>query len=411
MKRLAVVFTVIVFMAALACNNADTGQSKNQKQPSEQKTEEQNTSAGTDMNTPETNKMKARFKKPIFSTDGVIFVFEDKNGTEHELWEYKETKGMWFSHVVEPNRRYYKYETQWFDVSWAKRERDFHDGGTGETKQKNVPVLLSAQALDKDGNPAKRPDITLKELGKVIFTGNEPAWTLTFKDDYISFTEGMGGREKKFQYGKNSYGPTPVKHTGKDEVLVKAAPSGDKSQTAVWMIRISKEKCSDGMSEKRYPYSIRLDKADGSSKLKGCGRIDWETVDIKEIKETKKIKNYVVSDLSYTPGQTFDIKIKGQYQSKGYLTVDPMSEQLVFHVDQTQWPRVRINIEGFKRPVFTRFHFTNENELKKALGKEKVRQIRQGKKYKTSLTFTNYRISGKLDGYGGASAQFLRLAE
>ncbi|WP_462319027.1 hypothetical protein [Marinilabilia sp.] len=82
---------------------------------------------------------------------------------------------------------------------------------------------------------------------------------------------------------------------------------------------------------------------------------------------------------------------------------------LEFHVDESQRPGIDLKIEDYSRPLFASFHFSNESQLKAALGDQKMKQIRNGEQVEANIVFRNYQVGGKIEGYGGASAEFVKL--
>ncbi|MFP4663735.1 MAG: hypothetical protein ACLFM1_04855 [Bacteroidales bacterium] len=106
-------------------------------------------------------KVTAYFEKVIAGTDGAIYVFKDAEGNAYELWEESDfTTGLEIADGVEPNVPIDKYKDQWHELTFQIREREFYDGGTGETNSKLVPVVKSFVKIDEaDTKVAKEKEV------------------------------------------------------------------------------------------------------------------------------------------------------------------------------------------------------------------------------------------------------------
>jgi uncharacterized membrane protein len=416
MKNVSFIMMLMVFMYAVACNH--TQQQQEEKTDNIAQSEPQATgkpSSGKQANSmnSQSETMKARFKKVVPNTDGAIYVFVDEDGKEWKLWQIKETKGMEFARKAFPNRIYSGFDTQWFEVTWGKRMKSFNQGG-GEYKEREVMAVLSVDEVKSEKEAAAAPAITFKDLQNAVFFGTEPFWTIKFRDDHMYYTSGPGEPEKKYNYLTKPHAETPVMAVSENEVQINVWPATNATDQYRWYIKIREEPCNDGMSENVYPYTIEITWEDveeyGAGEIgKGCGRKVNKTVTIQEIQKSNKIGNIEVSKCMYEPRSEFNIGLKAEFHFKGYFTIDPMSDQLTFHITDERRPKINVKIEDFTRPLFNTLYFKNEPEIQNALGNEKLKQIRDGKKETATLAFKNYHMAGKIDGYGGAYADFVSI--
>jgi hypothetical protein len=181
-----------------------------------------------------------------------------------------------------------------------------------------------------------------------------------------------------------------------------------------WRIIIRNQPCGDGMSDNTYAYTIDIVKRSGSSArgcIQGCGGGKKASVTIQEIRATRKIKRFEVSEVMYKPNDEFHVAIKENFRFHGRFSIDPMSDQLTFSVDEASRPDIEVVIDGFVRPLVTSFYFANEQEVAGTLGGETMAKIMRGEKVEATILVKSYSFGGKIDGYGGASATFIKLMD
>jgi uncharacterized membrane protein len=135
-------------------------------------------------------------------------------------------------------------------------------------------VFLEMQAEIKPSSDKKYTDIlSIKKFIKVEqksymntcipydfwCKGNEPFWQLQIseKENLIDFYDPMQQKTTHFPYSKQEIKDGIVQYNSKDEKLKNNI-----------LIRIKKEECSDGMSEKKYNYSVQV--VLNGSNYKGC---------------------------------------------------------------------------------------------------------------------------------------------
>lgn len=345
--------------------------------------------------------IKAQFEMFVANTAGDFYVFKDPDGDETWYRKSREANGLDFAIGLKPGDQNTKYNGKWYEITYELRDEELK--GTVTER----PFILKATPASAPPEPPKWKSETLKDL---MFLGVEPNWSLVLKETHAEYTP-MGEETKRIAYNqapsKDKASLTAYTTGNQNEIL---EISGTLPGSVSTRIMIKEESCSDGMSDNTYPYAIRLE-FNGESVYEGCGRINNSNnlVNIEEIKKTKKIKEHVVSEVMHEPGNEFNISLKGTFDFKGHFTINPMSDMLNFHVDNEDKPGIKVKIENFTRPLFTSFNFSNEQEVMTALGKEKIKQIRNNEKVQAHIVFKNYQFGGKLDGYGGAKAEFVKM--
>ncbi|MFO7864568.1 MAG: hypothetical protein R6U85_11245 [Salinivirgaceae bacterium] len=258
-----------------------------------------------------------------------------------------------------------------------------------------------------------QPFLTFEQLQKTGFSGTEPFWGIRFHKDYMLFTPYPGAPEELFRYTNTPAGQSPIKVLSHDEIQIQVH-STTEGREQNWRIIIRNQPCGDGMSDNTYAYTIDIVKRSGSSAqgcIQGCGGGKKASVTIQEIRATRKIKRFEVSEVMYKPNDEFHVAIKENFRFHGRFSIDPMSDQLTFSVDEASRPDIEVVIDGFTRPLVTSFYFANEQEVAGTLGGETMAKIMRGEKVEETILVKSYSFGGKIDGYGGASATFIKLMD
>ncbi|PWD99338.1 hypothetical protein [Marinilabilia rubra] len=354
--------------------------------------------------------IRAQFEMMVANTAGTFVVFkapDDEEGVWYRIAD--ETNDLDFAMGLRPGDSDSEYSGKWYEITYEMRTEN------RKGREQERPFILSAREVGKGGTDnAPQPAITFEDLKNAIFFGTEPFWSVEFKNSHMFYQDGPGQEKKRYNYVVESGISSPVKAISENAVQVNVWPAINGTDSYQRHIIIRKEPCSDGMSDNTYPYSIEINREDteenGSGEIgKGCGRITNNLVKIEDIEQSQKIKNYTVAEVTYEPQSHFNIVLDGTFDFRGHFTINPMSDMLDFHVDENQRPGIDLKIGDFSRPLFASFHFTNEPQLKAVLGDRKMKQIRNGEQVKVNLVFRNYQVGGKIDGYGGASAEFVKL--
>jgi uncharacterized membrane protein len=258
-----------------------------------------------------------------------------------------------------------------------------------------------------------QPFLTFEQLLQTGFSGTEPFWGIRFRKEYMHFTPYPGAPEELFRYTNTPAGHSPVKVLSSDEIQIQVHSPGEGSEQS-WRIIIRNQPCSDGMSDNTYMYSIDIIKRSGASArgcMQGCGGGKKASVTIQEINATRKIQRFEVTEVMYKPHDEFHVGIKGNFRFQGRFSIDPMSDQLTFRVDEDSRLGIDVVIESYTRPLVTSFYFSNEQDVAAALGDEKMAEIMRGEQVESVILVKKYSFGGKIDGYGGANATFVKLMQ
>ncbi|MFO7879116.1 MAG: lipoprotein [Bacteroidota bacterium] len=91
-----------------------------------------------------------RFDQMVANSDGMVYIFRDKEENRYEMWRESEfTSGLEFTQSLMPNKIYEEYDNKWFEMTWEIREKEMYDGYTGEWENMLVPVVENLKPLEK----------------------------------------------------------------------------------------------------------------------------------------------------------------------------------------------------------------------------------------------------------------------
>lgn len=211
--------------------------------------------------------VKAQFEMMFANTAGTFYVFKDENGQSMDMMAEPGAPGLEFTRSLRPGDTSHQYYHKWYTVTYEERTIDYK----GEPA-KRLFIISVEPTTSAGGKSNDTGSLSGADLKNAVFFGVEPNWTVWFYEDYAEY-EPMGQSKMKVYY-KKSYADNSrpklsqaIKQFSKGEIQVQGDADG-------WgtLFTIKKEKCSDGMSDNTYPYSIKL-LFDESEELSGCGRI------------------------------------------------------------------------------------------------------------------------------------------
>lgn len=212
--------------------------------------------------------VKAKFDMRIANTAGEHYLFIDESGTELDLFPADNVKGMDFVKSLRPNTNDNDYNGKWFEITYRERMEQYKGSGP---KMKKLYLLEAKPASGKSASTTTG-GISPSKLKNISFGGVEPYWSLVLKEDYAEYTP-MGENTKKMYY-KKSYGDRSKPKLS--DALVKKSGTHAEIQAELdghpINLSIRKEKCSDGMSDNEYSFSIVMMFAEAGAQ-QGCGRI------------------------------------------------------------------------------------------------------------------------------------------
>ena len=145
------------------------------------------------------------------------------------------------------------------------------------------PKPAEKEVSTMDSVAVKKPEVaTISEAPSNVFfkaVGTEPFWGIEISDDSIKFTTPEEKDNFSLSYEK------PQKAMDANVIFYRA-----KSDNINLEITIQQEKCSDGMSDKVFDYSVKVSLKRGDQKellLNGCGNyiIDYRLHDIWALEE------------------------------------------------------------------------------------------------------------------------------
>jgi uncharacterized membrane protein len=222
---------------------------------------------------PGTYRIKAKLSKVVSDEDETFFVFENVYGDAFHFYTGRDTKGLDFADEFEPNRTPPGYDDIWFDVVFELGDKRYYHSGARREMTRTVFVALDVSKTDTPPETGGDvPAFTATNLELASFSGVEPFWGIVFRESHIKKSSPSG--EVKLYYLKNGQMGNHeladvIQPISPDAVQIEAT---DESGGAMAVITITRERCSDGMSDNNYPYSISFTWEDGG-RLTGCGSL------------------------------------------------------------------------------------------------------------------------------------------
>tara|TARA_R110000824_G_scaffold123517_3_gene281432 strand:+ start:561 stop:968 length:408 start_codon:yes stop_codon:yes gene_type:complete len=123
-------------------------------------------------------------------------------------------------------------------------------------KNKIALSSLAALALTACGSPAEKP-VAEEKLGDYSAIGTEPGWAVEIKSDEIAFSS-QNGKDFKL----------PVERAKKTDKGWEVRGFSGTDNINIYIT--SDEKCSDGMSDRSYADTVKVEASDNGT-LNGCG--------------------------------------------------------------------------------------------------------------------------------------------
>ena len=141
--------------------------------------------------------------------------------------------------------------------------------GSGNASKKNADSVESAfqeenlqqESFQQSSSKIKKREATVKGDTLYRISGTEPFWSLVVAKPQIIFTS-MGGDTLKFNYQE------PRQAAARPEGYLQVYNLGEQQQLI--LRQANQCPCSDGMSDKEYPYQAVLILKDRV--MEGCGR-------------------------------------------------------------------------------------------------------------------------------------------
>lgn len=268
MKKISIyALSISLSILLFACNNTAD---KNSENTDSTKISENNTTENVE-NVEKNNenaffRIKAKFDMVVPNSRGAWFLFTDENGESYEFYAIDSPQKLReITRGLMPNEPSPKFENIWFEVEYNMQTIAFYDGGTGdETMAEEVKVITSIAEVG-GGNTSTASKLTFEQIQNAKFFGiMESYWLLEFKSDHVEYTNGLDGETSKAYYTENP----KFKQVSDNQLEIRFTFDLDKGYIS--SATITKEACSDGMSDKTHDYSITVQWED--RKDNGCGR-------------------------------------------------------------------------------------------------------------------------------------------
>lgn len=252
MKKLTLLAVLFLSVVLFSCNNGENNEKTENSDSTvvENVEDTENVSDNSEIIT-----IKAKFDVVTFGTDGAWMEFVDENEKYYSFFDDGNESVHNTLPDIEPNVT--SNDNTWYEIKYQTKTIQFYDGGTGKDVDRNIDVIVSIKKIDNNSSSSTN-NITLNDIIATTFGGTEPFWSIKFNQTGAKYSAYVGAPEITLVY--------EIKESNGNTFSITA---NDHENMESFFITIKKETCSDGMSEKSYPYSIEIKKDNGT--LYGCG--------------------------------------------------------------------------------------------------------------------------------------------
>jgi len=141
----------------------------------------------------------------------------------------------------------------------TRRRADEPPLGVDSLTPAEPPAVVPSPAIPYGASPSP---LTRDESARFRCVGNEPGWTLAISRDSLVFVGDYG--EVRASY------PAVVPRTGDGMWYYETANRSGPSEYSHLTVMVVRGPCSDGMSDKKYDYTVRV--IHDSKNYVGCGQ-------------------------------------------------------------------------------------------------------------------------------------------
>jgi uncharacterized membrane protein len=223
----------------------------------------------------DTKTMLAKFQVGVLNSSGAIYSFIDLDDNVFEFYETENIgKGMdEFMQGIKPNVWDPKFEKILFEVTYNTQPKQFYNGSTGDYDTREVLAIVEIKQVDaKNAELPKPTSLFTPELIKSIMVfGTEPFWDIKFKETHAEYNDPHLKGVLKIYYRKDYDDNSRPKlsevlrHKNRNTVEILCT-----MKDLAGSIVITKQQCSDGMSDENYDYAVEFILEEWGT-FKGCG--------------------------------------------------------------------------------------------------------------------------------------------
>ncbi len=134
--------------------------------------------------------------------------------------------------------------------------------------------------------------------------------------------------------------------------------------------------------------------------------IESSTIKISELAKGDEINGMKVTNVNYIKNDSYGFEMKGKVTVSGRFTMNDIDFSLSFVANDLFDKKFVIDGNELKMDFF---EFRNVEEVKKALGEEKLNKINNQQDVKASIVVKDFQSSGKMHSEYFSSVEFVRM--
>jgi hypothetical protein len=134
---------------------------------------------------------------------------------------------------------------------------------------------------------------------------------------------------------------------------------------------------------------------------------------LSELKDGEVYNNMTVADYKYTPNDSFNFTLEGEFEISGDIMIDEMWSELSIQFDEAHNPHKNLIVDnnGYQTKLITFSYFSNPEELKNSLTDEQKSALDNGERVPIKIKVKDFTVGGKLDGYGESYVEFVKIID
>lgn len=130
--------------------------------------------------------------------------------------------------------------------------------------------------------------------------------------------------------------------------------------------------------------------------------------DIKKLNNGDKVEGFIVEKVNYIENDEYMVELSGKQKISGYFEISPMDFSIVFSADE----RLKSKLSVFGNELsLNGLEFSNEDEVKKELGKENVDKLQNNEKVPATIKISGLNSAGKMHSSYWNSTELLKIIE
>ncbi len=174
--------------------------------------------------------------------------------------------------------------------------------------------------------------------------------------------------------------------------------------------------CNNNGNNKAEEKTIETKDVESKENVDKCAEIDFDKEQIlvlSELKDGEVYNNLTVADYQYTPNDSFNFTLEGEFEISGDIMIDEMWSELSIQFDEAHNPHKNLIVDnnGYQTKLITFSYFSNPEELKNSLTDGQKFALDNGEIVPMKIKVKDFTVGGKLDGYGESHVEFLKIVD